>query len=101
MTKSKKITLAIAAVVIIGLLVVAGLTAGENIAGSFWSLFPPVVAIALALITKEVYSSLFIGVLTGALLHANFSFTGTMDTLIGEGLIKAVEDNAGIFIFPR
>ncbi|MBR2336142.1 MAG: Na+/H+ antiporter NhaC family protein [Clostridia bacterium] len=99
MTKSKKITLAIAAVVIIGLLVVAGLTAGENIAGSFWSLFPPVVAIALALITKEVYSSLFIGVLTGALLHANFSFTGTVDTLIGEGLIKAVEDNAGIFIF--
>lgn len=99
MTKSKKITLAIAAVVIIGLLAVAGLTAGENIAGSFWSLFPPVVAIGLALITKEVYSSLFVGVLTGALLHANFSFTGTMDTLIGEGLIKAVEDNAGIFIF--
>ena len=41
MTKAKKITLAIAAVVIIGLLVVAGLTAGENVAGSFWSLFPP------------------------------------------------------------
>ena len=99
MTKSKKITLCIAVVVIIGLMVVAGLTAGENIAGSFWSLFPPVVAICLALITKEVYSSLFVGVLTGAMLHANFSFTGTMDTLIGDGLITAVMDNAGIFIF--
>ena len=99
MTKAKKITLCIAAVVIIGLMAVAGLTAGENIAGSFWSLFPPVVAIALALITKEVYSSLFIGVLTGAMLHANFSFTGTMDTLINDGLITAVMENAGIFIF--
>ena len=99
MTKAQKITLAIAAVVIIGLLVVAGVTAGEGVHGTFWSLFPPVVAIGLALITKEVYSSLFIGILTGALLHSNFSFTGTMDTLIGDGLISAVEGNAGIFIF--
>ncbi|MBE6596356.1 MAG: Na+/H+ antiporter NhaC family protein [Ruminococcaceae bacterium] len=99
MTKAKKITLAVAAVVIIALMVVAGVTKGENIAGSAWSLFPPIVAIGLALITKEVYSSLFIGVLSGALLHSNFSFTGTMDTLIGDGLIGAVEGNAGIFIF--
>ena len=99
MSTTKKITLAIAAVVIIGLLVVAGLTAGDNIAGTFWSLFPPIVAIGLALITKEVYSSLFIGVLTGALLHSGFSFTGTMDTLINDGLISAVSGNAGIFIF--
>ena len=99
MSTAKRITLAIAAVVIIGLLVVAGVTAGDNIAGSFWSLFPPVVAIGLALITKEVYSSLFIGVLTGALLHSGFSFTGTMDTLINDGLISAVSGNAGIFIF--
>ena len=99
MTKSKKITLAIAAVVIIALLIVAGVTKGENIAGSAWSLFPPVVAIGLALITKEVYSSLFIGVLTGALLATNFSFTGTMDAVINDGLVAAVADNAGIFIF--
>ena len=99
MKKSTKITLAIAAVVIIALMAIAGITKGENIAGSFWSLFPPVVAIGLALITKEVYSSLFIGILSGALLHANFSFTGTLDTVINDGLISAVADNAGIFIF--
>ena len=99
MSKTKKIVLASAAFVIIALLVVAGLTGGGNLAGTAWSLFPPVVAIALALITKEVYSSLFIGVVTGALMASNFSFTGTMDALVGDGLITAVADNAGIFIF--
>ena len=99
MTKSRKITLCIAAVVIIALLVVAGITMGEDVVGSAWSLFPPVVAIGLALITKEVYSSLFIGILTGSLLAANFSFTGTLDIAVNNGLITAVADNAGIFIF--
>ena len=99
MTTAKKIVLAVAAVVIIALLVVAGVTGGENLYGTFWSLFPPIVAIGLALITKEVYSSLFIGILTGALLHTNFSFTGTIDTVISDGLISAVEGNAGIFLF--
>ncbi len=99
MTKAKKITLAVAAVVIIALMIVAGVTKGDDIVGSAWSLFPPIVAIGLALITKEVYSSLFIGVLSGALLYSNFSFTGTMDTLTGNGLIDAVSGNAGIFIF--
>ena len=99
MSKTKKIVLAIAAVVIIALLVIAGVTGKGSVHGTFWSLFPPVVAIGLALITKEVYSSLFIGILTGALLSSNFSFTGTMDTLIGDGLISAVAGNAGIFIF--
>ncbi len=99
MSTSKKITLAVAAVVIVALLAVAGITGNGDVAGTFWSLFPAIVAIALALITKEVYSSLFIGILTGSLLHANFSFTGTMDTLINDGLISAVSGNAGIFIF--
>lgn len=99
MTKAKKITLIIAVVVIVALLAVAAITGNGELGGTFWSLFPPVVAIGLALITKEVYSSLFIGILTGALLYSNFSFTGTMDTLIGDGLISAVEGNAGIFIF--
>ena len=53
MSKTKKIVLASAAFVIIALLVVAGLTGNGNLAGTAWSLFPPVVAIALALITKE------------------------------------------------
>ncbi len=49
--------------------------------GTWWSLVPPVVAILLALITKEVYSSLFVGVLLGALFTAGFDPWGTFDTL--------------------
>ncbi len=65
------------------------------------SLLPPIIAIALALITKEVYSSLFIGILSGALLYANFSFTGTIDHLFVDGFISSVADsyNIGIIIF--
>lgn len=99
MSKTKKIVLASAAFVIIALLVVAGLTGGGNLAGTAWSLFPPVVAIALALITKEVYSSLFIGVVTGALMASNFSFTGTMDAVVNVGIVNAVSGSAGIFVF--
>ncbi len=65
------------------------------------SLLPPIIAIALALITKEVYSSLFIGILSGALLYSNFSFTGTIDHLFQDGFITSVADsyNIGIIIF--
>ena len=51
------------------------------------------------MITKEVYSSLFVGILSGALLWSDFSFTGTLDGIINDGLISAVADSAGIFIF--
>ncbi len=71
----------------------------SNLYGTFWSLLPPVIAIVLALITKEVYSSLFIGVLCGGLLAANFSFSGTLDVLVNDGFIAAVSSSAGIFIF--
>ncbi len=71
----------------------------SNMYATFWSLVPPVIAIVLALITKEVYSSLFIGIVIGALFHANFSPVMTVDTLLGDGLIAAVEGTAGIFIF--
>ncbi len=64
-----------------------------------WALLPPLIAIVLALTTKEVYVSLFVGIVAGALLAAGFSPTGTLDTIINEGLIPAVSDNAGIFIF--
>ncbi|MBQ9387698.1 MAG: Na+/H+ antiporter NhaC family protein [Lachnospiraceae bacterium] len=67
--------------------------------GTFWALVPAVLAIALALITKEVYSSLFIGVLAGGLLATGFSIPGTFNTVINDGLIKAVSGNAGIFVF--
>ena len=66
---------------------------------TFWALVPPIIAIGLALITKEVYSSLFIGILSGALLAANFKPLDTMDVIINDGLIGSVSGNAGIFIF--
>ena len=68
-------------------------------ANTLWALLPPVVAIGLALITKEAYSSLFIGVVVGALMHAKFSFAKTVDTVVSDGLISATSGTAGIFIF--
>ncbi len=126
MSRTQKIILAVAVVVIIALLVVAGVTGGSMktvrctechatglvdgepcpecggegmVRGSLWALLPPVIAIGLALITKEVYSSLLVGILSGALLYADFSFTSSMDALVSEGLISAVSGTAGIFVF--
>ncbi|MBQ7231215.1 MAG: Na+/H+ antiporter NhaC family protein [Oscillospiraceae bacterium] len=66
-----------------------------------WSLLPPIIAIALALITKEVYSSLFIGILSGALLYSNFNvwgmITGTFDVMVAK---LSDSWNVGILIFP-
>lgn len=73
--------------------------AGSPMAGTLWALIPPFIAIALALITKEVYSSLFIGVLIGAMLASDFSFSGTIDVLISDGLIAAISGTAGVFAF--
>ena len=67
--------------------------------GTFMSLAAPIIAIVLALITKEVYSSLFIGIVIGALLNANYKLSTTLDTVVNDGLISAVSDTAGIFIF--
>ncbi len=66
-----------------------------------WALLPPVVAIILALITKEVYSSLFIGILVGGLLYSGFSFEGTIVHVFSDGFIASVADsyNMGIIIF--
>ena len=66
---------------------------------TFWSLVPPIVAIGLALLTKETYSSLFIGIVVGALLATDFSPIGALDTIINDGLTAAIADNAGIFLF--
>ena len=69
--------------------------------GTFWSLIPPLVAIALALITKEVYSSLFVGILVGALFYSNFSFEGTVLHVFQGGMISVLTSsyNMGILIF--
>ena len=123
MTKTKKIALLFASLVILALMIAAAVTDGAmatvgcpdctkltaaecetcggemQVRGSIWALLPPVIAIALALITKEVYSSLFIGVVSGAVLYSNFSFTGTMDATVSSGMVDAVVGNAGIFIF--
>ena len=67
---------------------------------TFWALLPPIVAIALALITKEVYSSLFIGIVVGGLLYANFGFEGTIRHVFLDGIVASVSDtyNMGILM---
>ncbi|MBR0235474.1 MAG: Na+/H+ antiporter NhaC family protein [Clostridia bacterium] len=71
----------------------------QSVTGTWWALVPPIIAIGLALITKEVYSSLFIGILSGCLLAGKFTFSGVFDNLTGTAFISAVSDNAGIFVF--
>jgi len=68
---------------------------------TIWSLLPPVIAIALALITKEVYSSLFIGILAGGLLYSNFNFEGTLTHVFCDGIGSVLADsyNVGILVF--
>ena len=73
-------------------------------AGTLWSLLPPIVAIGLALITKEVYSSLFVGILTGGVLaaaNAGTGFEGAFTAIVQEGFIANLADsyNVGILIF--
>ena len=71
----------------------------SSLHATFWALVPPIVAIVLALITKEAYSSLFIGILVGALFQCNFAPVATLDTIVNDGLVSAIEGNAGIFLF--
>lgn len=68
---------------------------------TIWSLLPPVIAIGLALITKEVYSSLFVGVIVGGLLYSNFNFEGTLTHAFNEGIVASLADsyNVGILVF--
>lgn len=68
---------------------------------TFWALVPPIVAIVLALITKEVYSSLFIGILVGGLFYSGFSFEGTLTHIFNNGFVAVLSDsyNVGILIF--
>jgi len=75
--------------------------ADSNYYSTAMALAPPVIAIVLALITKEVYSSLFIGIVSGALLYSNFNVIGAVDAIVNDGLIANVGDgwNAGILIF--
>lgn len=102
MEKKRKISgTAIGAIAFMVLFVIGCCFTGSILAakGTLWALLPPVVAISLALITKEVYSSLFIGVVVGGALYSHFMPGHLLDTIITESMIPAVADNAGIFIF--
>ncbi|MDD5908005.1 MAG: Na+/H+ antiporter NhaC family protein [Clostridia bacterium] len=75
---------------------------GESFAyNTLWAALPPVIAIGLALITKEVYSSLFLGILVGAAMYSNFNFMGTITHVFDDGIIANLSDswNVGILIF--
>ena len=118
--KSTKIAYFVALGVVVILLVILGISfkdaplptfevdgemveAATPFAGTFWSLLPPIVAIVLALISKEVYSSLFLGCLVGALLYTQFSPWDTAVALVGAdyGIISVLADNSnmGIIVF--
>ncbi len=100
-------------VAFIAVMVVAAVTTNaESVQQSFWALVPPIVAISLALATKEVYSSLFVGVLAGGLLYSGFNFEGTINHIfsgnyevdgeeVSYGIINVLSDsyNVGILIF--
>lgn len=100
----KKILFAIVTfIVVTGLcILVYGDVLGDyNFIGTAWSLLPPVVAIILALITKEVYSSLFLGLVSGALLYARFNTLDTLEAVFTDGITASLSDsgNIGILTF--
>ena len=108
MRKTRKWLLLLAVLVMVTALVPGALAAGEEAAeyvspfyATPWALLPPVVAIGLALITKEVYSSLFIGILVGGLLYSGFQFEGTVLHVFEGGIVSVLSDsyNVGIIIF--
>ena len=73
--------------------------AAPSMYGTFWALIPPFVAIILALITKQAYLSLFLGVIVGGLFVCDFAPITTLDTVLNAGLIDSISGNAGIFLF--
>ena len=99
-SRSNAIITAIAAVVFIVLMIIAGVRCanGQPLANTAWSLLPPIIAIVLALIIKEAYSALFVGILVGALFTCGFAPVATLDTIVNDGLISALSGNAGIFL---
>ncbi|MBQ5391409.1 MAG: Na+/H+ antiporter NhaC family protein [Spirochaetales bacterium] len=88
------------AVIVVVLLIIAA-ASGKDFNTTIWALLPPVVAIGLALATKEVYSSLFIGILIGGFLYSGFAFEGTLVHVFQDGFVASVADsyNVGILIF--
>ena len=99
-SRGSKASFLIAFAVVVVILAILGITnGGAGFEQTIWSLLPPVVAIGLALVTKEVYSSLFIGIVVGGLLVNNFAPVATLDLVVNDGLVTSIADNAGIFLF--
>ena len=99
MSKQKnRLLLGVACAVIAAMAILVPLTV-ENTYATFWALVPPVVAIGLALITKEVYSSLFVGIVVGGAFACGGSIPAAVDNVVGVGLVNAVSGSAGIFVF--
>ncbi|MBR5284041.1 MAG: Na+/H+ antiporter NhaC family protein, partial [Clostridia bacterium] len=94
---SSLVSLLVAAAVIIMAVIVT--TTGTETYATFWALVPPIVAIGLALITKEVYSSLFTGIVVGGILSCGGNAASAVDHVVSDGLIAAVSGTAGIFLF--
>ena len=80
---------------------VAQAAAEPSFFGTWWAILPPLLAIALALVTKEVYSSMFAGIVAGGLLRSGFSFEGTLVHVVKDGFIasSASADHVGILLF--
>ena len=96
--KSKGIVTAAAVVAVLVMAIVVAFSGAETV-GTFWALVPPIVAIGLALITKEVYSSLFMGIVVSGILACNGSAATAVDNVVQVGLMPAIQDTAGIFLF--
>ncbi len=109
LNRKRRLPILLIAMIVLSMLALAGCSAeaGEgyvsNMYGTFWALVPPVIAIVLALITKEVYTSLFVGIVVGALFYANFNPELTLTSMLTSegGLISKLADswNAGILVF--
>ncbi len=96
--KVKNIITIVVMVAVLGLAI--GVTAsGVEVNGTFWALVPPIIAIGLALITKEVYSSLFLGITVGAIFACDGSVTTAVNHITDTGFIAAISGPAGIFLF--
>ena len=100
-TKKSIAVLMVLAVILALLAVAAFTTNSETVMNSFWALMPPIFAITLALVTKEVYSSLFVGILSGALLYSGFQFEGTVNHVFVDGIASVLSNswNVGILVF--
>ena len=95
---SNRIVTLVAGLIIAFLTIYVPMTVSD-VYSTAWALIPPVIAIALALITKEVYSSLFIGIVVGSAFACGGSITTAVDHTISTGIISAIEGTAGIFLF--